>query len=134
MIYILVHYYWHLSFHWLHTFYFLFVAIAIRDKLESLCRELQRQNKMLMVYFYAVVSGLTGCISEIFFFSQVVFLALWNVYFASVDFPYNFGMESCKVIRNNPSGYSLLSRSIDVCSLLYRMSASGSQQRGRTWD
>lgn len=26
-----------------------FVAIAVRDKLESLCRELQRQNKMLMV-------------------------------------------------------------------------------------
>lgn len=27
-----------------------YVAITVRDKLESLCRELQRQNKMLMVY------------------------------------------------------------------------------------
>lgn len=25
------------------------VAVAVRDKLESLCRELQRQNKVLMV-------------------------------------------------------------------------------------
>lgn len=30
---------------------FLTVAITVRDKLESLCRELQRQNKMLMVCF-----------------------------------------------------------------------------------
>lgn len=29
----------------------LYSAIAVRDKLESLCRELQRQNKMLMVNF-----------------------------------------------------------------------------------
>lgn len=33
------------------VFIALFSAIAVRDKLESLCRELQRQNKMLMVHF-----------------------------------------------------------------------------------
>lgn len=33
------------------VFIALFLAIAVRDKLESLCRELQRQNKMLMVHF-----------------------------------------------------------------------------------
>lgn len=31
--------------------YLLFVAITVRDKLESLCRELQRQNKVLMVFY-----------------------------------------------------------------------------------
>lgn len=34
----------------LSNFAFLFAALAVRDKLESLCRELQRQNKMLMVF------------------------------------------------------------------------------------
>ena len=38
-----------------------FVAIAVRDKLESLCRELQRQNKMLMVCFSLDTLSLFDC-------------------------------------------------------------------------
>lgn len=33
-------------------------AIAVRDKLESLCRELQRQNKILMVRIRFTLSSL----------------------------------------------------------------------------
>lgn len=43
----------------------LFVALAVRDKLESLCRELQRQNKMLMVYFFPSATSETDSIMSI---------------------------------------------------------------------
>lgn len=45
------------------------LAITVRDKLESLCRELQRQNKMLMVYilffffFFFTLIGLPYIVS-----------------------------------------------------------------------
>jgi hypothetical protein len=37
-------------------------AITVRDKLESLCRELQRQNKMLMVCSFFLLAYSTWCV------------------------------------------------------------------------
>lgn len=52
-----------------YVFSFLSVAITVRDKLESLCRELQRQNKMLMVCSFFFLLALLG-----FSISIIIFL------------------------------------------------------------
>lgn len=97
-----------------HPFYaptFVFLsssAVAVRDKLESLCRELQRQNKVLMVltwllqifcsslYFFLIIRHvssvwlLSSNDSKAFYFLHVTGLWYWHINgcVSSIVFPY----------------------------------------------